>query len=517
MKGNLTEGGFIMKKMFKLFFIFAILFSYKMSVSAKELVLSYSPFYYEKNEEGGIYKSWKFPKYDIDGETAYCIQFEVQQGTTYEEVPFSMMGIDESKKDRLLLISYYGYDYPGHNSDYYRAATQALLWELTGTNKTVVNFTTERYGQGAVVDVSKERTEIEYLVEHHYDKPNFNNLYTINTNEKLELESSLLKNYDLVSNNGLKVNKTDNKLVIEADEIGTYSLKFRKKQIYNRNYHFLASDGYQNMVSAGNVKDVEFDISIEVLGGKIKIQKKDYDTKEDILKSGIKFKIQNLDTNKEVCLDSCEYETEENGIILLNQYLNYGSYLITEVCDSLEGYLCNLEGITVDINEDTVVNGLVEVDFYNKRTLGSIVIHKQNEFDEPLNDVEFILETKEDIIFNNEVIIKKGELVTKLVTDLEGNANIDKLPLGKYLLYEVKTSDGYIQDTTRYEVDLTYQDSYTTPVYENTFVNYEEGVGYTEVIPDEPPMIQIDVPDTMSLNYLYYLLNIYAFFKFRRR
>lgn len=230
MKGNLTKGGFIMKKLFKLFFIIAVLFSYKMSVNAKELVLTYSPFYYERNMEGGVYKSWKFPKYDIDGKTAYCIQFEVQQGTIYEEAPFSMMGIDESKKDRLLLIAYYGYDYPGLNTDYYRAATQALLWELTGENKTIVNFTTERYGKGDLVDVSREREEIEYLVNHHYDKPDFNNFYTINPDEKLELESSLLKDYDLISSDGLKVDKTDNKLVIEANEIGEYSLKFRKKQ-----------------------------------------------------------------------------------------------------------------------------------------------------------------------------------------------------------------------------------------------------------------------------------------------
>ena len=150
-----------MKKMFKLFFIFAIIFSYKMIVSAKELVLSYAPFYYERSEEGGEYKSWKFPKYDIDGETAYCIQFEIQQGTTYEEVDWQEMGIDESKKERLLLIAYYGYDYKGHDNDYYRAATQGLLWELTAHNNATVNFTTERYGKGDLVDVSREREEIE--------------------------------------------------------------------------------------------------------------------------------------------------------------------------------------------------------------------------------------------------------------------------------------------------------------------------------------------------------------------
>lgn len=615
-----------MKKMLKLLFLIMFLFSYKMIVNAKELVLSYSPFYYERSEEGGIYNSWKFPKYDIDGETAYCIQFEVEQGVTYEEADFSVMGIDESKKDRLLLIAYYGYDYPNHNNDYYRAATQALLWELTAHNKTVVNFTTERYGKGELVDVSGKKEEILSLVNHHYDKPDFKEKYTININEKLELNSSLLKDYDLISNNGLKVEKNDNSLIIEANDIGSYSLKLRKKQVYNHTYHFLASNGYQNMVSAGNVFDVDMDINIEVLGAKIKINKKDFDTNENILNRNIKFKVQNIDTKEEICVNSnCVFETDNQGIVFIDKYLNYGNYLISEVCDSIKKYLCNQEGLVISINENTNNKGIVEVDFYNKRNLGSIIIHKENaekdalndvlfelvaeediifdsqivykkgeiitrlktdkegnakieklplgiyllyevkpkegyeldsmkyeidlreknsfsspiyektfinkrkygiviihkqsEFNKSLSDVEYILEASEDIIFNEKVIYKKGEVVKKLITDSEGSAKVVDLPLGKYLLYEVKTKDGYLLDETKYEVDLSFKDFYTNPSYEKTFINYEEGKGNIDVLDIEevPPMVEINVPDTMSLNYLYYLFNLFAYFRSRRR
>lgn len=512
-----------MKKMFKLFFVFTILFSYKMSVDAKELVLSYSPFYYERSEEGGEYKSWKFPKYDIDNETAYCIQFEVQQGTIYEEVPFSMMGIDENKKEKLLLIAYYGYDYPNHNNDYYRAATQALLWELTAHNKVIVNFTTERYGQGNVVNVSREREEILNLVSHHYDKPDFKNNYQININEKLELNSSILKDYELINDGGLKIEKNDNKLIIEQDKIGTYSLKLRKKQVYHHDYHFLASTGYQNMVSAGNVPNVDMDISIEVLGGKIKLEKKDFDSKENILKKGIKFKIKNLETEEEICVDSsCIFETDENGEFITNE-LKFGTYEIKEICEDIFGYQCNLEGIKVTLNEKTITNDILIVNFYNKKSLGNIKISKKNEFNEPLSKVEFHLEALEDIKFNNKIIYKKGEIVAKLITDNKGNSNINDLPLGKYLLYEIKTKEGYILDDVKYEIDLSYKDAYTNPTYEKTFINYEEGKGNTEIpeLPKEelkiPPIVEIDVPDTMSVNYLYYLFNLYAFLKSRRK
>ncbi len=508
-----------MKKMFKLFFVIAIIFSYKMSVDAKELVLSYSPFYYERSEEGGEYKSWKFPKYDIDGETAYCIQFEVQQGTIYEEAPFESMGIDESKKERLLLIAYYGYDYPNHNNDYYRAATQALLWELTAHNKTVVNFTTERYGKGDIVDVSREKEEIENLVNQHYDKPDFKESYQINLGEKLELESSLLKDYDLIDSEGLKVEKNDYNLVIEPTNVGSYSLKLRKRQVYNQNYYFLASEGYQNMVIAGNVPSVDLEVKIEVLGGKIKVEKKDASTKEKILKQGIKFKIKNLDDNKEVCQNaSCTFETDAKGEFVTG-LLKYGTYQITEVCENIFGYQCNEEGIKVELNEKTLLEQVVTKDFYNERMLGKVIIHKKSEFNEPLNKIEFNLEALEDIEFNNEIIYKKGEVISKLITDEFGNANIDKLPIGKYLLYEVKTKEGYILDNTKYEINLNYNNAYTTPIYEKIFINYEEGQGNTDIpdIEEVPPIVEIDVPDTMSLNYLYYLFNLYAYLRSRRR
>lgn len=464
-----------MKKLFKLFFIIAILFTYKMNANAKELTLSYADFYYERSEEGGAYNSWQFPKYDVDGFTAYCIQFEKEQGIIYEEASFKDMGIDESKKDELLLIAHYGYDYPNHHTDKYRAATQALLWELTSDKKVTVRFTKERYGKGEEIDVSKEKEEIKYLVLHHYDLPDFNNKsITVNVNQDFVLESDLLKYYDYVSSDGLEMSKVDNRIVINNRELGTYNVKFRKKQEYDHNYYFLASSGYQNMVSAGKVDDIEINFQVTVVGAKIKLQKQDLSSGNDILKKGIKFKITNTDTNEEVCLDkSCILETDVNGTFTTYKYLGYGNYLITEVCENLEGYLCNLEGVNVSINENIIQDDLVEVNFPNNKAQGNILIHKVDENNKPLSDVEFTVEAKEDVIdvtSNNIVGYKKGEIVVTLKTNKQGGLNIYLLP-GKYLVYESKAKEGYLIDNTKYEADVTYKDSYTNPKYEKTFIN----------------------------------------------
>ena len=59
-------------------------------------------------------------------------------------------------------IIYYGYDYPGHQTERYYIATQALIWEQTSPYK--IEFYTERYGYGEYIDVSKEKST-EILLE----------------------------------------------------------------------------------------------------------------------------------------------------------------------------------------------------------------------------------------------------------------------------------------------------------------------------------------------------------------
>ena len=52
-----------------------------------------------------------------------------------------------------MLLSYYGYQYSGHQTQEYRAATQALIWETILGGNTKVTYSTARYGQGTVLGI----------------------------------------------------------------------------------------------------------------------------------------------------------------------------------------------------------------------------------------------------------------------------------------------------------------------------------------------------------------------------
>ena len=60
---------------------------------------------------------------------------------------WSNTGLSDSIKERITLIGYYGYTYPGHQTLKYRAATQGMIWQ-TIIGSGYVNFSTERWGAG---------------------------------------------------------------------------------------------------------------------------------------------------------------------------------------------------------------------------------------------------------------------------------------------------------------------------------------------------------------------------------
>ena len=59
----------------------------------------------------------------------------------------------------------------------------------------------------------------------------------------------------------------------------------------------------------------------------------------------------------------------------------------------------------------------------------------------------------------------KGELVEMITTDDNGYAESKLLPLGKYIVRELKAPDGYVTDTDSYEAALSYKNQFTPLVW----------------------------------------------------
>ena len=101
------------------------------AVQAATLNMNYSDYwYYRAHGDGSDAHSWHYTLYEVDGEVAYCIEPNVPEGKTYSQGSWEQTGLPNSIKERVLLIGYYGYTYPGHQSLEYRAATQGLYGTL---------------------------------------------------------------------------------------------------------------------------------------------------------------------------------------------------------------------------------------------------------------------------------------------------------------------------------------------------------------------------------------------------
>ena len=151
-----------------------------------------SGYYFDRNNAvGNDRHSWNWNLYTIDGQIAYCIEPGIAEGNPMIEGNWSNTGLSDSIKERVTLIGYYGYTYPGHQTLKYRAATQGMIWrEIVGSG--YVNFSTQRWGAGNKLDITAEQAEIERLIAKHYVKPSFNGgTYTLQVGETLNLTDTL--------------------------------------------------------------------------------------------------------------------------------------------------------------------------------------------------------------------------------------------------------------------------------------------------------------------------------------
>ena len=249
---------------------------------------------------------------------------------------------------------------------------------------------------------------------------------------------------------------------------------------------------------------------------RLKVIKIDSETGNTIPVAGIKFKIFDVENNEYVCQvtdkEQCVFETNDEGILLTPLPLESGTYRLEEQDQKLDGYLWNSEALKFTIGDDsTLINddvfgAIVEVEFENTQVKGKVEINKTGEeliieddsyhYEKiKLEGAEFELRANEDIIVGGKTYYKKGELVTILVTDKDGYASIDNLPLGKYTLKEIKSANNNVLDPNTYEFELVYEDQYTEVVYktftlDNKYPKGELEFTKTDLVTGDP------LPDT---------------------
>ena len=121
-----------MKKFVILVYFILLLLPFYVKASTVNLVRNrfdnMYTYYYDKNY--GRTRYLQTDKYSFNGRMAYCLQI----GTNITSISynafdnFDNIDINDDDLDFIKKVSYYGYDYPGHNTDKYYLATQNMIW-----------------------------------------------------------------------------------------------------------------------------------------------------------------------------------------------------------------------------------------------------------------------------------------------------------------------------------------------------------------------------------------------------
>ena len=232
---------------------------------------------------------------------------------------------------------------------------------------------------------------------------------------------------------------------------------------------------------------------------KLKIIKKDDETKKPVLVAGTEFKIYDLDHKKYVEQVTTyptvtvhkSFFTDSQGYLILPKHLEIGHYRIEEVT-APDGYVVNKNYVEITVDSDTAyevdgVSGdvIIEVSYEDQPVKGNLVVYKKGEMlsgfendfiyeEQYLSGAEFEVRAAEDICTpdhqkdadgNRIVLYAKDTLVATITTGESGKAVAKDLPLGRYYVVETKAPEGFVLNPEPVTVALTYQDQ-ETPVVE---------------------------------------------------
>lgn len=232
---------------------------------------------------------------------------------------------------------------------------------------------------------------------------------------------------------------------------------------------------------------------------KLKIVKKDDETKRPVLVAGTEFKIYDLDHKKYVeqvttypiTVTHKSYFTDSQGYLILPNNLSIGHYRIEEVT-APDGYTLNQNYVEIAVDSNTAyqmdsVSGdvVIEVDYENHPVKGKLAVYKKGEMlagfnkdfiyeEQFLKDAVFEVYAAEDIYSpdyqkdadgNRILVYAKDTLVTTITTDEDGMAVAENLPLGAYRVVEKTAPEGFVLNPEATEVVFVYEDQ-DTPVVE---------------------------------------------------
>lgn len=394
--------------------------------------------YYTRRGGGKPYMSAQWNLYDLDGKTAYCIEpgvnittFDYEGAIGWINSPYS----DEVNR-KIQLYGYYGYNYPGHGNLRYRAAAQSLIWEATGGQ--IIEFWTEKYGNGNFINLNAERNEILKLASTHYEVPTFDS----DTKDAVIGETTtftdtkgILSNFDVVKSSDASVSINGNTLSVTPNVVGNITVVLKKKTYtQDPTIIFVGKDATSQKMGMFGVDDpVLVRVKLNVVGGSLKINKKDLDTKLSKPQGDATFKnavYELLDENYNFITDLI---IDDSFSVKTDKILSPNKIYILREKTASEGYLLDKTEYRFKIDRDNLD---IEMDVYEDVIEKTVNIYKVF-----ADGSTTILKGEPNVSF--EIYLKStGEYYKTIKTDEKGFVSV-KLPYGKWIFKQVSSTSGF--------------------------------------------------------------------------
>lgn len=404
----------------------------------------------------------------VGDKTVFCIE-PMQlftEGLDYHEDTAKWDELSEQTRQVIWEISYYGYSYPGHQTEKYYTATQCMIWQaVTGTW-----YQPYEMDGTTIYDISGEMAEINRLRSQPQGRPSFNNQTVkmgLNSPVTLTDTKGTLGNYSITNANGINASVNGNNLTVAItsenyDKSITFSRNFSARDV-NVIY---GSSGYQRVIWLASRRDPspDFKLNFELRYADIEVEKQDVETgnktQGDATFNGATFAIKDTSGNVLETITT-------NGSKAKSKKYPVGTTL--HVCEvtSPEGYLKNESCNSVTLKDsgdstpstfgtpikDQVIKGRIEIAKTVDRDKYGLF---QSNIQKPGKGFKF------DIILKS-----SGKVVSTLTTDEDGRAISDYLPYGTYIVKEHETT-GY-ETLKPFEVKIDKdQKTYFYNIYNDT-------------------------------------------------
>lgn len=233
--------GRYMKKFLTLLLLLSISLTPNFNVQAEEVRITYNKLHgiaYNQKIDGKL-KSNTVTMFQMGNRIAYCIEPGVEITDNYYDIykDWSKVDFSDELKEYIEKIGYYGYEYPGHQTNYYYIAAQELIWKAVMPD-IEVTWTTGENMTGDVININKEKEEILNLINNHDLVPSFGEKEIkgeIGNTLTLVDENNVLDLYEISESKYHKVIKENNKLIITLNDNLVPSERLSLKRKYYDN------------------------------------------------------------------------------------------------------------------------------------------------------------------------------------------------------------------------------------------------------------------------------------------